>query len=119
MSSKSSSLNPYTPSDNFANMAIKNFAWGTTGLILGVIVNNIVIYLSNHLKIKYLIVQNVIQLILCSILLALMHSYHNYFGWTWQNLTPGLFFVSFFFGVQYKILSNIQNTFILNEIKLL
>ena len=115
MPKSSSSSNQYVPSDNFANMAIKNFAWGTTGLILGVIINHIVIYLSNHFKIKILFIQNVIQVSLCSILLALIHSYHNYFGWTWQQLTPGVFFVSFFFGVQYKILSNIQNTYVIDS----
>ena len=113
-----SSANMYKLIDNFAYMSLKNFIWGTIGLTLGVIVNNIVIYLSNILHIKILFVQNIIQVFLCSIILSTIHLYHNYFGRTWQNATPGLFFVSFFFGVQYKILTNIQNTYILDSEKI-
>ena len=109
--------NLYKPQDDFIYMAMKNFSWGAAGLILGVIINNTVIYLSNKLKIKTLFLQNIIQLLLCSILLSSLNIYYNYFGWTWQNATPGLFFVSFFFGVQYKLLTNIQTTYILEDEK--
>jgi hypothetical protein len=105
----------YKPVDNFVYMSVKNCIWGIIGLILGVIINNIVIYLSNTLHIKLLFVQNIIQIFLCSIILSTINIYHNYFGWTWQNATPGLFFISFFFGVQYKILSNIQHSYILDS----
>ena len=88
---------------------------GSTGLILGVIINNIVIYLSNYLKLKLLFIQNVIQISLCSILLSLLHNYYNYFGWTWQNLTHVLFFVSFFFGVKFKLMNNIEDTYELDN----
>ena len=90
----------------------KNAGWGTTGLIFGILINNIIVALSNTLKIKYLIVQNIMQLFLCSLTLATLHNYYHYFGWSWQNITPGLFFVSFFFGVQFNIFTNIQSTYI-------
>ena len=118
MSKSISSSNQYAPTDNFVNMTIKNFVWAIIGLILGLIINNIVVYLSIHLNIEYLFVQNVIQIGLCSILLALIHTYYNYFGWTFQNITPGLFFISLFFGVQYKLLTNIQNTYIIYDNKI-
>jgi len=106
----------YKPDDNIMMMMFKNAGWGTTGLIFGILINNIVIALSNTLKIKYLIVQNIIQLFLCSLTLATLHTYYHYFGWSWQNITPGLFFVSFFFGVQFKIMLNIQSSYILDDI---
>lgn len=113
-----SSQNIYKPADNFIYMSAKNFTWGIAGLVLGVIVNDIVVFLNNKLKIKYLFIQNLLHIILCSVLLAAIHSQYNYFGWTWQNLTPGLFFISFFFGVQFKIFTNIQNSVIIDDIKI-
>ena len=102
----------YVPEDNFYTMITKNFIWGILGITLGIIINNIVGFISNKLKIKILLIQNTIQLILCSFVLAQINTHFNYFGWSWQNVTPGLFFVSFFFGVQFNIFTNIQSTYI-------
>ena len=107
----------YIPADDFYKMLAKNFIWGIFGITLGIIINNIVGVISNKLKIKTLLIQNVLHLILCSFVLAQIHTQFNYFGWTWQNVTPGLFFVSFFFGVQFNIFRNIQNTYISTNIK--
>ncbi len=106
----------YKPSDNIVMMTLKNAGWGAAGLFFGILINNINVALSNSLKIKYLIVQNIMQLFLCSLTLATLHTYYHYFGWSWQNITPGLFFVSFFFGVQFKIMLNIQSSYILDDI---
>ena len=106
--------NKYKPIDNLYTMVIKNFSWGLAGISLGIIINNSVILISKLFKIKHLLAQNTIQLALCSFVLALIHILFNYFGWTWQNITPGLFFISFFFGIQIKIFSNIQTTYIYN-----
>ena len=106
----------YKPSDNVFRMCMKNASWGAMGLLLGILINNIIVALSNSLKIKYLMVQNVMQLFLCSLALALLHNYYHYFGWSWQNITPGLFFVSFFFGVQFKLMLNIQSSYILDDL---
>ena len=109
-----SRYNVYKPIDNLYIMIIKNFIWGMCGIILGIIINNTVIFLSKVLQINNLLVQNIIQLSLCSYVLALIHSLYHFFGWSWQNITPGLFFISFFFGIQIKIFSNIQNTYMYN-----
>ena len=106
--------NLYKPIDNLYSMIIKNFVWGICGITLGIIINNSVIVISKKFKIKHLLAQNIIQLALCSYVLALINCLFNYFGWTWQNITPGLFFVSFFFGVQVKIFSNLQTSYIYN-----
>ena len=55
-----------------------------------------------------------LQITICAIVIALLHTYYL-FGWDWQHLMPELFFISFFFGVQYKILNNIQNTYVINN----
>jgi len=106
----------YKPIDNILMMTLKNASWGAVGLFFGILINNINVALSNSLKIKYLIVQNIMQLFLCSLTLATLHTYFHYFGWSWQNITPGLFFVSFFFGVQFKIMLNIQSSYILDDL---
>jgi hypothetical protein len=110
MSSKKN-INIYAPSDKFIYMTMKNFSWGILGLVFGMSINNIVIYLSKTLIIEKLLLQNILQILLCALLLSTLHYYHNYFGWTLQNNTEGLFFVSFFFGVQFKVLSNIQSVY--------
>ena len=79
------------------------------GIILGLIVNKTTIFIQNVFEIKLLLIQILLHLILCSFVLALININFNYLGWSWQNITPGLFFVSFFFGVQYSIFTNIQN----------
>ena len=115
MSLKKKSTNIYAPPDNFVYMTIKSFTWGLIGLILGVFINNSIVYLSGNLKIESLIIQNILQVLSCAIILSLLNKYFHFFGWSWQNHTEGLFFVSFFFGVQYKILSNIQNDYVVRD----
>jgi len=102
----------YKPKDTFNIMIIKNIIWGILGILIGVIINNTVIFICNKFKITLLITQNIIQLLLCAVILAVIQYLFNYFGWTWQNTTAGLFFVSFFFGTQIEIFTNIQNKYI-------
>ena len=103
----------YKPTDTLFIMSIKNIIWGIFGLLLGIIINDSVIYLTNYFKIKSLVLQNIIQMSFCSIVLAFMITYHKFIGWTLQNTLPGLFFLVFLFGVQFKILNNIQKSYIL------
>jgi hypothetical protein len=105
--------NLYKPIDNFYSMLTKNFVWGALGILFGFIINNIIVFISTLFKIKILLLQNIIHLVLCSFILAGINTLFNYFGWSWQNITPGLFFVSFFFGVQFNIFTNIQNEYII------
>ena len=105
----------YKPSDTLFIMSIKNILWGSLGLIIGILINDTVIFLANYFKIKSLFLQNVIQITFCSIILAFMHTYHKFIGWTLQSTLPGLFFLAFLFGVQFKILNNIENSYILSD----
>jgi hypothetical protein len=106
--------NIYKPNDNFYIILTKNFIWGALGILFGITINNSVVFISTLFEIKILLLQILIQLILCSFILALINTLFNYFAWTWQNITPGLFFVSFFFGVQFTMFKHIQNTYINN-----
>jgi hypothetical protein len=115
MSSQKNTIDIYKPRDNFAYMALKNASWGVMGLFLGIVINNSIIYLTNELNITILLIQNILQILFCAITLSLLNNYFHVFGWSWQATTEGVFFVSFFFGVQYKLLNNIQNTYILND----
>lgn len=103
----------YSPSENPLIMTFHNFVWGVLGLALGIFINDIMIILSDFFNIKVLFVQNILQVTLCSITLAIIQYFNNFFGWSWQNITPGLFFVSFFFGTQFKILNNVTDEHLL------
>lgn len=105
----------YVPNKPFISLTFECILYGVIGIILGTISNNLVVLLSNKLNIRYLLIQNILQLVLCSLILSAIHIQLNYFGWSWQNITPGLFFVSFFFGVQFKMITNIQNSYILED----
>ena len=105
----------YETFDNIYIMTIKCIIWGILGLILGICIDNSVIYLSNKLKIKYKILQNIIQITICAVIVAFLHSYHNFIGWTLQNTIPGIFFITSLFNVQFKILDNIQSTYIIKN----
>lgn len=103
----------YTPKDNPLVMTLKNITWGILGLAFGITINDIIIISSDVFGIKNLFIQNILQITVCSLTLAFIQYFNNYFGWSWQNITPGLFFVSFFFGTQFKILNNLAENHIL------
>ena len=109
------SKNLYKPTDTFNIMILKNIIWGVLGILFGIIINNTVIILCDMFQINTLIIQSIIQLILCAFILALIQYFFNYFGWTWQNTTSGLFFISFFFGIQFDIFRNIRHNYILSK----
>jgi ABC-type multidrug transport system fused ATPase/permease subunit len=117
-----SSNNIYLPSDDLYSMIIKCIIWGIIGTALGIIINNLTIFIINNITIlkhtnnRVVILEIVFQFILCCIILSLIHMKFNYFGWTWQNTTPGFVFVSLFFAVQYNIFNNIPHLFILDLI---
>jgi len=100
--------------DRFHIMTSKNIIWAIAGLSSGLIINYFVIYISNNLKIKNLFIQNLLQITICAIVISFLHTYYL-FGWNWKHLMPELFFISFFFGVQYKILTNLQNTYVIDN----
>jgi len=99
----------YLPIYNLHDMIIQCIIYGIIGIILGILVNNIYVYILNNISYKpNVIVEIVLQLIICSIVLSIININFHFFGWAWQNTTPGFIFVSFFFGVQYNAFSNIQ-----------
>ena len=115
--------NIYLPTDNLNNMIIKCIIWGILGATLGIIINNMSIFIINNItrfvlnntKYKVGILEIVSQFILCCIILSTINIKFNYFGWSWQNTTPGFIFVSLFFAVQYNIFNNIPKLFILDK----
>lgn len=95
--------------ESINTMISKNFIWGLIGIIVGLIVNNLSIKLSKILYLKSKHYQIILQLLLCSTILPFISIYiHPKFGWSWQNEVSGLFFVSFFFGVQFMAFDNLQ-----------
>ena len=98
----------YIPEHNFLTMTLMNIIWSVMGIVLGIWINNLSSTLIVKLNLTDTYNKIFFQVIICSFILSIIHIYvNNYFGWTWQNLTPGLFFVSFFFGVQFNIFNNI------------
>jgi hypothetical protein len=102
--------NIYKPNETVISMILKNFIWGLIGIVLGVIVNIIIQSTMSQVDVGYQSeIKLLLQLAICSGVLAFIHvNINNEFGWTWQNITPGLFFVSYFFGTQFATFTNIQ-----------
>ena len=105
----------YIPTDTFYVMTLKCIILGIVGLIIGILINDFVVYISNKLQIKKLFIQNIIQISICSLVLSFLHTKHNILGWTLKETLPGVFFIAFLFGVQFKILTNIGKTYIISD----
>ena len=102
-------MDKFNPNENLINMITKNFFWGLLGIVLGVIINIIIQHNPLNIGKSQFALRMMLQLLICSFALAFIHiKINNEFGWTWQNITPGLFFVSYFFGTQFATFSNIQ-----------
>lgn len=94
-------MDKYLVDETILTMTAKNFLWGLIGIALGLVVNYLTQFTNNY--------QIIYQLFVCSIVLAVVQIQINpMFGWSWQNITPGLFFVSFFFGAQFVMFENMQ-----------
>ena len=105
----------YKTFDNFYILTIKCIIWAILGLIIGIIINDSVIYISNKLKIKNKFIQIIIQILFCSIIVAFLHTYHKFIGWTIHNTIPGILFIALLFNVQLKLINNIQSSYIINN----
>ena len=102
----------YTPSDPFIAMTTKNISHSFAGIVAGIIINQIGDKIYEKLQITNKNVKITGQVILCSIFLSFIHTkLNNRLGWEWQNVTPGLFFTAFFFGVQYVSFVSIQEVY--------
>jgi hypothetical protein len=91
---------------NLSNTIFKNFVIGALGFFLGILNNVISLYAHNILNITNTLLKVLLHLFISCVILALLQYYFNYFSWIWKNVTSELFFVSFFFGVQYNIFSD-------------
>lgn len=100
----------YVPEHNFIEMTSMSFIWAVIGIVLGLLTNNgLVMIFNKYYKNGNKIVKLIIEILTCSVVISALHLYiNNYFGWTWQNITPGLFFVSFYFSVQYDLFDNLS-----------
>jgi len=100
----------YTPQHGFVEMTKMNFVWGILGIVGGLITNNLLVkFFNEYYKNCSTAIKILIETLVCSIILGYVHvNINNYFGWTWQNLTPGLFFISCYFSVQYDLFTNLS-----------
>lgn len=76
-------------------------------IILGAICQKISAFIQQYFKLKPL-VAIVLQLILMTLILYIIEvRISMLYGSQWQTITPGLFFVSIFFGLQSSLYNNI------------
>ena len=93
-------------------MSIHNFIWGLIGIVFGLIINKLSKKISDHFRINNKNIKILLQLVICSIALGYVHKTVNEkYRWMWQTITPELFFISFFFGVQYMEFSAIEDLY--------
>ena len=102
----------------FVDTVNKCVLYAFLGLMLGIVINMIAKKTTGFLKVSRFF--NVfIQLILCAVTFSFVKTFMSEkLVDNWINSVQGLFFVSVFFGVQYKMFSDIQsytNTFIDNN----
>ena len=93
--------------DSTLSLISKNWLWAIVGVLVGWLGNKINTYLDKTLPVTYLGL--VLQLLVLSTLLGILHKAVLAFGWSWQNTTPGLFFVSVFFGVQFTTFEAVKS----------
>lgn len=103
----------YKTFDNTYIIIIKCIVLGILGFILGIIINNFVVYFSNIFKIKNNLLQNITQITFCSIIVSLLHTSNNFIGWTLHNTIPGIFFITLLFNAQFKLIHNLESNYIL------
>lgn len=84
------------------------FLYTVIAILTGLIVDILCRYIQKYL-IKNGIIMIIVQILLVSIMAYIIERYlHRIFAETWQETTPGLFFVSVFFGVQFNLFINIS-----------
>lgn len=78
------------------------------GLILGISIEYFTEYLQKHYKLKPL-VAFIVQLILSILVLFVIETYISIeYAQQWQNITPGLIFIAFYFSTQPSLYSNTE-----------
>lgn len=79
------------------------------GIVLGLSINGVMIKLKESLKFKPLTSIAIHVTILILILYIIETRISTRFAFEWQNITPGLFFVSILFGLQSSLFSDLSN----------
>lgn len=83
------------------------FLYTIIAILTGLIVDILCRYIQKYI-VKNTVLMILIQILLVSIMAYIIERYlHRIFAETWQETTPGLFFVSVFFGVQFNLFINI------------
>lgn len=96
-------------SNDLVDLTLKCLLYGVIGLILGLTINFITEKTINNFRLPKML-KAFMQITLCAILLSFIQFYISKdFSEQWQSTTPGLFFVSVFFTVQFIAFSAIQS----------
>ena len=94
---------------------LKNFLYGTFGLILGTTVNQMSRWIGNKINRHYpvhKVFKIFLQMVLCSVAISRVYMFFPHFGDSWQSTIPGLFFAGFFFNTQdemFDLIRSLQN----------
>jgi hypothetical protein len=92
-------------------LLIASIIYAYIGFIAGILTNNFAVYLFKRFQIYNLHIQNAIHVFLCAIVLMMFQLRDVKFSEEWQATTPGLFFVFGFFGSQFNLFRNIDQTY--------
>ena len=91
---------------SFQSLVLKNYLYGLFGVIAGLIVNAISLAIMDLLNLKSneIFVRILIQVLLCSITLAIFEKFLlKDLALHWKTITPGFVFFSLFFGMQIEL----------------
>ena len=91
---------------SFQILVFKNYIYGIFGVISGLTVNTISVIIMKLLNLKNneILIRILIQLLLCSITLAVFEKFLlKDLALHWKTITPGFIFFALFFGMQLEI----------------
>lgn len=78
-----------------------------TAIAVGIVIDRISAYIQSRYKVNPIIMIIIQILFIISVLYIIEKFISQKFADEWQNNTPGIFFVSFFFGLQFNLFSNL------------
>jgi len=86
----------------------QSILYSIIGIGVGIGTNKLSKQVTDMLGLKDAWTKTATQVVVISVVLALIQTYVSAsFASDWNNITPGLFFVSFFFGLQGEVMSSI------------
>jgi hypothetical protein len=81
--------------------------YGAAGIFAGFAADGLNKRLNKPLQGANRYIRTVAKLLVPALLLFLIHQWSPRFATDWQSTTPGLFFVSYFFGLQGDLMSDL------------